>query len=155
MKRIVRLSESDLVKLVKRVINESASGFKNFVGVPREFSEIFFKYLQPDGTLNIDNKYIMINVDAKKLPKDIDEFLKALDMSGVFYKIRNGYYQAMLMDYNPGENDFGFEIDLSVGSFNDAINTSKIKLEKQDQNIRDVFKKKNIMGNPIDLILYY
>jgi hypothetical protein len=61
----------------------------------------------------------------------------------------------MLMDYNPGENDFGFEIDLSVGSFNDAINTSKIKLEKQDQNIRDLFKKKNIMGEPIDLILYY
>ena len=59
------------------------------------------------------------------------------------------------MGYNPSQNDFGFDIDVSVNDFNNAIIDGQIKLEKQDQNIRDRFKRKNDLGEPIDLILYY
>ncbi len=96
MKRIIRLTESDLVKLVKRVINEqglSDIGTNTIIGVMKHCGEnkLFLKVKQGTAT-NLETGQKLTTASPPFKPRDTSKNFLQVDNGGLVM-FRNGFEQ--------------------------------------------------------------
>lgn len=152
MKKVVRLTESDLMRIVKRVINESDDVSLNKIN--NSFNNILSSKIKNEVSENISSSF---KIDKKQIQKYSDEMLtnfkKELDLNKESflksYK-NNDLNSISTIYFNSLEKAILKTIQYKVGVI--LKNLIKLKYNKKSF-IESIKNKPNKVGNPIHRII--